>query len=116
MGAFATIMPSLLEGAYGSETEAGGVGPLSLLLYFSSNVPMALSAVYKERNFAGSDVHVLYLTQWVSIYQFLFGFALAPLQLIPGVVSQSVSQSASQLLDYSTFLAAATVVVIVVVI
>ena len=46
---------------------------------------MACSAVYKERRFAGDEVHVLYLTQCVSCYQFLFGFVLAPLQSLPGV-------------------------------
>lgn len=33
------------------------------MLYLASNVPMALSAVYKESRFAADDVHPLYLTQ-----------------------------------------------------
>lgn len=45
----------------------------------------------QEYRFAGDNVHVLYLTQWVSIYQFLFGFVLAPLLMVPGVVSPTGS-------------------------
>lgn len=59
----------------------------SILVYWGSNVPMALSAVYKEWRFNGEDVHVMYLTQWVSCFQFLFGFAFAPLQCVPGVAT-----------------------------
>lgn len=64
---------------------------LSSMIYWSSNLPMALSAVYKEERF-GSDhadgsVHVMYLTQQVSIYQFIFGFAFAPVESIPGVAT-----------------------------
>jgi hypothetical protein len=32
-------------------------------MYLGSNIPMALSAVYKQSQFAGDDIHVLYLTQ-----------------------------------------------------
>ena len=63
----------------------------SVLLYWASNVPMALSAVYKESRFArragAVDVHVMYLTQWVSLFQFAFGFLVAPAQALPGVAS-----------------------------
>lgn len=66
---------------------------LSSVIYWSSNLPMALSAVYKEERF-GSDhadgsVHVMYLTQQVSIYQFIFGFAFAPVESIPGVATSA---------------------------
>ena len=57
----------------------------AVALYWLSNVPMALSAVYKEAHFAAQPMDVTYLTQWVSIWQMLFGFALAPLMLLPGV-------------------------------
>ena len=44
------------------------------------------SEIWNSASFSdGSNVHVLYLTQTVSIYQFLFGFVLAPLQLFPGI-------------------------------
>ena len=63
----------------------------AVLVYWGSNVPMALSAVYKEWRFSSSpssdDVHVMYLTQWVSCFQFLFGFLFAPLQCVPGVAT-----------------------------
>ena len=54
-------------------------------IYWLSNVPMACSAVYKESRFHNEHMDVCWLTQWVSVYQLLFGFVLAPLQLIPGV-------------------------------
>lgn len=57
----------------------------STLVYWGSNVPMALSAVYKEHRF--DKVHVMYLTQQVSIYQFFFGFLFAPAQAVPGVAT-----------------------------
>jgi drug/metabolite transporter (DMT)-like permease len=61
----------------------------AVLTYWLSNVPMALSAVYKEANFCrhGDPMDVTYLTQWVSVWQMLFGFCLAPLQMIGGVGS-----------------------------
>ena len=46
---------------------------------------MALSAVYKEARFHDEVMDVCWLTQWVSIYQLLFGFVLMPLQMLPGV-------------------------------
>ena len=39
------------------------------LIYVSSNIPMACSAVYKERAFRNQKIHVLHLTQAVSIWQ-----------------------------------------------
>mmetsp|Transcript_96406 Transcript_96406/g.274806 ORF Transcript_96406/g.274806 Transcript_96406/m.274806 type:complete len:438 (-) Transcript_96406:248-1561(-) len=80
-GAFLVLSPSFFGDAPPVETRW-----YANLLYFASNIPMALSAVYKEYAFSdGSNVHVLLLTQTVSIYQFLFGFVLAPLQMVPGV-------------------------------
>ena len=40
------------------------------VIYFLSNVPMALSAVYKEIAFKDQTVDVWYLCFWVSTYQF----------------------------------------------
>jgi len=63
---------------------------VSELLYVLSNIPMALSYVYKEHGFKNMAVHVMYLTQMVSIYQMFFGFLLVPLQaLVPGAPSVS---------------------------
>jgi hypothetical protein len=53
--------------------------PLSSIIYFSSNIPSALSFCYKEYGFKNLSIHVILLTQLVSIYQFLIGFALAPI-------------------------------------
>jgi drug/metabolite transporter (DMT)-like permease len=88
MGAFIAISPTLFK----HDDSGAEENPqwMANLLYLSSNIPMALSAVYKESRFAQDDIHPLYLSQWVSIYQFLFGFVLAPLQLIPGISTPQV--------------------------
>ena len=97
LGAAVVLSPELLGAPAGApavpaDDRAAGSRALSNALYFLANVPMACSAVYKERRFAGDEVHVLYLTQCVSCYQFLFGFVLAPLQAVPGV-STAAGQS-----------------------
>lgn len=63
--------------------------PYSSIIYFSSNIPYALSYCYKEWAFKKMSVHVLYLTQFVSIFQFLIGFLLSFLQLFPGFGSET---------------------------
>jgi hypothetical protein len=56
----------------------------SILIYLGSNVPMALSAVYKEIAFkSGEQVNVWYLCQWVSIYQFLISWLFMPITVLP---------------------------------
>lgn len=56
------------------------------------SLPLSLPSLssfsqYKEKAFKRDRVDVLYLTQWVSIYQLLFGLSLAPLQALPGIGS-----------------------------
>ena len=53
------------------------------VIYFFSNIPMALSAVYKEIAFREQTVDVWYLCFWVSTYQFLVSFAFMPLLGLP---------------------------------
>lgn len=83
VGAWIVIMPSIVD--YG----ASSMSSLSLFIYFSSNIPYAASYVYKEHAFKNLAVNVIYLTQWVSIYQLLIGFLVAPIQFIPGMGSES---------------------------
>ncbi|KAJ1457898.1 hypothetical protein M885DRAFT_586495 [Pelagophyceae sp. CCMP2097] len=83
-GGAVVLAPALASGA---GFDARPHACASALLYWGSNLPMALSAVYKQHRFAGDRVHVLYLTQQVSVYQLAFGFLLAPLQVIPGVAT-----------------------------
>ena len=59
----------------------------AILVYWASNIPMALSSVYKEHRFGSHSVDVMYLTQQVSIFQLIFGFFFAPFQSIPGVAT-----------------------------
>merc|ERR1712166_63141 len=55
-----------------------------ILFYLASNVPMACSTNYKERNFSEATLDVWYLTQWVSIYQFSVSFLYMPFLALPG--------------------------------
>jgi drug/metabolite transporter (DMT)-like permease len=84
VGGAIVVAPAFRESA---ETSA-------VLIYWSSNIPMALSAVYKEWRFADSEVHVIYLTQWVSSFQLLFGFLLFPAQcLTAGVPLETATRT-----------------------
>ena len=57
-------------------------------LYACSNVPKAMAGVYKELGMGDMKVNVIYLTQWVSVYQLLWGLCLMPVQSIPGFGSE----------------------------
>jgi hypothetical protein len=80
-GAVISLGPTL-SADVAQDTRASAVA-----IYWLSNVPMACSAVYKESRFRDEEMDVCWLTQSVSVYQFLLAFALAPLQVIPGVGS-----------------------------
>lgn len=77
LGVLVVLLPSFATPANSSL--------ISNVVYFTSNIPLACSFVYKEIGFKNLKVHVIYLTQMVSIYQLLWGFLFAPLQLIPGI-------------------------------
>jgi len=89
IGAALSVLPQLTAPAEASDSARPDdeVRGYAVLLYWLSNVPMACSAVYKEARFSREPMDVTYLTQWVSIWQMLFGFVLAPLQVFPGVGS-----------------------------
>lgn len=91
-GAAVTIVPKLLDEARGAPDaahpySADEVRGYAVAMYWLSNVPMACSTVYKEARFSREPMDVTYLTQWVSIWQMLLGFCLAPVQIFPGVGS-----------------------------
>ena len=58
-----------------------------MIFYLASNVPYALSAIYKEIAFKNQKTDVMYLTQQVSIYQLFIGLMMLPLTVLPGVAS-----------------------------
>jgi drug/metabolite transporter (DMT)-like permease len=76
-GAWIVIVTSI-SGPIGSDFNI-----VSNIVYFSSNIPIGLSCVYKELEFRDVHMHVMYMTQWVSIYQLLWGFLAGFLQLLP---------------------------------
>jgi drug/metabolite transporter (DMT)-like permease len=80
-GVLIVLLPSLLGN--GNQYSQ----PMSMFIYFLSNIPLAISYIYKEYAFKNLSVHVIFLTQWVSIFQFILGFLVLPLQAIPGMGS-----------------------------
>jgi drug/metabolite transporter (DMT)-like permease len=56
----------------------------AVALYLVSNFPMAASSCYKQKHFREQEFDVWYLTQWVSIFQFLISFAFIPILCLPG--------------------------------
>lgn len=89
LGVFIVVAPSLLGNNQRSS-------PLSMLIYTSSNIPYSFSFAFKENGFKNLSIHVIYLTMWVSLYQFAFGFLMVPLQFLPGMGSDE-GMNASQI-------------------
>lgn len=85
VGAWVVLLPSSTAPDANAPVVEDKLSFLSNMLYIASNIPIALSCVYKEKGFAHMHVHVIYLTQMVSIYQLLVGFVLGLLQVFPGV-------------------------------
>lgn len=77
-GAILSSLASMLP-----DQDRGETSWASTAFYALSNVPMACSAVYKERSFSKARLDVWYLTQWVSIYQFLVTFLFLPIMILP---------------------------------
>lgn len=88
-GAWIVVIPSFQTDNTNIVPAHQNYALISNFVYFCSNIPLACSCVYKEIGFQNLQVHVIYLTQWVSIYQLFFGLLLAPFQLIPGIGSLS---------------------------
>ena len=76
-GAAVSIVPTITGGTDGTSKW------YACVIYFCSNIPMALSGVYKEMAFKKQPVDVWYLSQWVAIYQFLISFVFVPLLVVP---------------------------------
>jgi drug/metabolite transporter (DMT)-like permease len=79
-----------IQAGGGEEAQPAADIPLFNFLFMLSVVPGALSSIYKELAFADADVDANYLQYWVAIWQFFFGFALAPLNSLSFLGPQSV--------------------------
>ncbi|KAF4711075.1 hypothetical protein FOZ63_030383, partial [Perkinsus olseni] len=77
-----TVIPSL------SGTSIANCSGLSVFLYFLSNIPMALSNVYKESGFNNYAVGVWTMTAYVAAYQTIISFGLGFLQCVPYLSGQ----------------------------
>ena len=94
-GATTSVAPALLQGQSKATSRYRWY---SCLIYMLSNVPMALSAVYKERAFQGRrTVNVWYLCFWVSWYQFLVSFLFIPFLALPFIGGSSTPTPLSEL-------------------
>ncbi|GMH50685.1 hypothetical protein TL16_g00842 [Triparma laevis f. inornata] len=102
------IVSGALISSFDSLLDSGSSQPLpmgskvSIFFYLISNIPYALSAVYKEVAFKNQKTDVMYLTQQVSIYQLFIGLCMIPLTAIPGVASEHgmpVAEAAEDLVD-----------------
>lgn len=79
IGACFSALPPVLE-VHDSST----LRWYAVMIYMLSNAPMAASSCYKQKNFREQEFDVWYLTQWVSIIQFLVSFLFIPLLCVPG--------------------------------
>lgn len=79
IGSAVVLSPSLLA----PPSESAELSLASALIYMTSNLPYAASYCYKEFGFKDLHIHVIFLTQWVSIYQLLLGLLLIPMQQLP---------------------------------
>ncbi len=70
LGIMVTLEP-MLWGGGGNSNDSGESGNQALWYFIQvlSCVPMALSSVYKEKALGVSDIDVIYLNGWVSVYQ-----------------------------------------------
>lgn len=96
-GAASVVIPSIVTASFSRDK----LRWYSCIVYVMSNIPMACSAVYKEYAFKSYSINVIYVTQWVSIFQLFFGFLLAPLQLIPGIGPEGCNSFADILTFFS---------------
>ncbi|CAE8630246.1 unnamed protein product [Polarella glacialis] len=89
-GACLSVIPGLLSAA--NSSALGGIvfeaRWYAIVFYTLSNVPMAMSSCYKEATFEQRHLDVWYLTQWVSVFQFLVSFLYMPLLVLPGFGSR----------------------------
>ena len=101
LGVATVMLPQMFPSfsAFSSEQDSGGdIGqddnsdlPLFNFLFLLSNVPGALSSIYKELAFVDADIDANYLQAWVSLWQSLFGFALIPLNTLQFLGPQAVA-------------------------
>jgi drug/metabolite transporter (DMT)-like permease len=76
VGAFVSFLPSLFE------LQEKGV-PILQLVWVVSTIPVSISSVYKEYCLKNKFVNVFYLQAWITLFQLLGLFLLAPLNCIP---------------------------------
>lgn len=86
-GACLSVVPSLITAE--DDPSNDDIRWYAVVFYALSNAPMAMSACFKEATFESRTLDVWYLTQWVSIFQFLVSFLYMPLMSLPGFGSKT---------------------------
>ncbi|KYK65421.1 transmembrane protein [Toxoplasma gondii TgCatPRC2] len=86
LGVLVVKLPDLLH----PSSDGGGDVFVFNLLYLLSNLPTAVSCVYKEVAFRGVEMGTNYLQAWVALFQFLIGFLVLPLNALPVLGPQRV--------------------------
>ena len=102
LGACISVIPKIIGSAPDESSPLQSIAVQSrwyaILFYALSNFPMAASSCYKEATFENHHLDVWYLTQWVSIWQFLISFIYMPLLVLPGFSSKQ-GMSFSEVVD-----------------
>ena len=90
-GLIVVLLPSFDHADASSHADASASSSewVWMVLLVCSNIPVCLSSVYKEKVLGDTDVNVLYLNGWVSLFQFILCFP----SLIPGSLSMNVGLS-----------------------
>ncbi|CAK9000189.1 Crt homolog 1 (Chloroquine resistance transporter paralog 1) (DdCRTp1) [Durusdinium trenchii] len=88
VGACISVLPKIVDGSNPMQSVAAQSRWYAILFYALSNFPMAASSCYKEATFENIHLDVWYLTQWVSIWQFVVSFVYMPLLVLPGFSSK----------------------------
>jgi drug/metabolite transporter (DMT)-like permease len=97
IGACVSVGPALLGDERENTTEYRWY---ACVIYAASNIPMALSAVYKESVFrARKPLNVWYLCYWVSFYQFFVSFLFVPFLAVPFIGGNDTGTPLSELPD-----------------
>jgi hypothetical protein len=71
----------------------------STLIYFSNNIPQALSNVTKEKAFSSVPMDVYYMGSWVSWFQLIVSLLLMPVTVLPGFGGIPFEQMPQQFVD-----------------
>lgn len=77
-GIVTALVPQLIDPSKGGQTAPGYA-----IMFFLAVIPTAISNVYKEIAFKGTDLDIFLVNAWVATFQFIIGFPLLPISVLP---------------------------------